>query len=96
MKDLTWYYLRESYYPQFKEGVTKMPWDERFSVLRELYDAKEELPWEIRTEDPVADMMNWVAKKGDEAHSFATESMSIMMGHSNYTGISVYPWEETA
>jgi DNA-directed RNA polymerase subunit H (RpoH/RPB5) len=68
MKDLTWYYLRESYYPQFKEGVTKMPWDERFNLLRELYDAKDELPWEVRTEDPVADMMNWVAKKGDEAY----------------------------
>ena len=68
MRDLTWYYLRESYYPQFKAGVTKMPWDVRFTILRELYDAKDELPWEVRTEDPVADMMNWVAKKGDEAY----------------------------
>lgn len=69
MNDTTWYYLRESYFPQFLEGVTKLPWDERFALLRELYDADgEDLPWEIRSDDPVADMMGWVAKKGTEGY----------------------------
>ena len=68
MEDETWCYLREEYYPQFRNNVVQLPWDVRFKLLRELYDAEGDLPWEIRSSDPVADMMNWVAKKGDEAY----------------------------
>lgn len=68
MEDATWCYLREEYYPQFRNNVVQLSWDVRFKLLRELYDAEGDLPWEIRSSDPVADMMNWVAKKGDEAY----------------------------
>ena len=68
MEDETWCYLREEYYPQFRNNVVQLPWDVRFKLLRELYDAEGDLPWEIRCSDPVADMMNWVAKKGSEAY----------------------------
>ena len=88
MNDTTWYYLRESYFPQFLEGVTKLPWDERFALLRELYDADgEDLPWEIRSEDPVADMMGWVAKKGTEdiLPSFVRALLCNPMERSNCT-----------
>ena len=32
----TWQYLRASYYPRFVEGVTAIPWDQRFDVLKEI------------------------------------------------------------
>ena len=45
MEDETWCYLREEYYPQFRNNVVLLPWDVRFKLLRELYDAEGDLPW---------------------------------------------------
>jgi hypothetical protein len=54
----TWRYLRMAYYPRFVEGVTALPWDERFQVLKEIHGS-----WEDRGEDPVEAMMEYVFDK---------------------------------
>ena len=42
---------------------------ERFEILKELYDNDpEDIPWEIRSDDPMADMMRWVGSKGESAY----------------------------
>jgi len=60
----TWYYLKVGYYPQFKLGVKDLDWDARFTLLRDLYDRKDDDKWELRSDDPIADMMAYVAKNG--------------------------------
>lgn len=54
----TWKYLRNAYYHRFVEGVSKLPWDVRYDVLREIHGE-----WEPRGEDPVASMMDYVYQK---------------------------------
>jgi len=67
--EMTWYYLRISYFPQFMAGVMRIDWPERFEILKELYDNDpEDIPWEIRSDDPMADMMRWVGSKGESAY----------------------------
>lgn len=63
-EDLTWGYLRDFYYPRFRNSIGLIPWDVRYPLLRELYDNNSEKPWEERSSDPVSDMMDWVARKG--------------------------------
>lgn len=63
--DTTWLMLRIYYYPQFLEGVIDSPWSERYEILKILYDeGNPEQGWEIRSEKPMEDMMEYVAKKG--------------------------------
>jgi len=62
--DLTWSYLRDFYYPRFRNSVGLIHWDQRYPLLRRLYDHGSESDWEERSSDPVADMMDWVARKG--------------------------------
>lgn len=54
----TWTYLRSSYYPRFVSGVTSLPWDERFDVLKEIHGS-----WEDRGPDPVEAMMEYIFDK---------------------------------
>jgi hypothetical protein len=54
----TWQYLRSAYYPRFVEGVTSLPWDERYDVLKEIYG-----DWEERGVDPVESMMEYIFEK---------------------------------
>lgn len=63
-EDLTWSYLRDFYYPRFRNGVAMMTWEQRYPIMRTLYDHGSEDPWEERSRDPIADMMDWVARKG--------------------------------
>ena len=62
--DLTWSYLRDFYYPRFRNSVTHLPWEYRYPILKTLYDHGSEIHWEERSGDPIADMMNWAARKG--------------------------------
>jgi len=54
----TWQYLRSAYYQRFVEGITQLPWDQRFEVLKIIHGA-----WEDRGEDPVEAMMEYVFEK---------------------------------
>ncbi len=55
----TWQYLRASYYPRFVEGVTAIPWDQRFDVLKEIHGN-----WIDIGEDPIESMMEYIFEKG--------------------------------
>ena len=55
----TWKYLRATYYVRFKEGITKLPWDVRFDVLKNLHGE-----WIDQGDDPVGAMMEYVFDKG--------------------------------
>ena len=55
----TWQYLRSAYYPRFVEGVTNLPWDQRFEVLKSIHG-----DWEDRGEDPVEAMMEYIYDNG--------------------------------
>ena len=69
IKGMTWYYLRRSYFPQFMAGVMRIEWPERFNLLVELYNHDEsDLPWQINSNDPMADMMHWIGNKGEDAY----------------------------
>ena len=54
----TWQYLRSAYYPRFVEGITQLPWNERYDVLKEIHG-----DWEARGEDPVEAMMEYIFEK---------------------------------
>lgn len=54
----TWKYLRSAYYPRFVEGITSLPWDERYDVLKEIHGS-----WEARGEDPIEAMMEYIYDK---------------------------------
>jgi len=51
----TWQYLRACYYPQFIAGIIKLPWYQRFEVLKTLHG-----DWENRGDDPVEAMIEYV------------------------------------
>ena len=63
-EDLTWSYLRDFYYPRFRNSVTHIAWEHRYPILKTLYDHGSEKSWEERSGDPIADMMGWAARKG--------------------------------
>ena len=48
-----------AYYPRFLTRITTLPWDERFDVLREIHGE-----WELRSEEPIEDMMDYVFTHG--------------------------------
>jgi len=55
----TWKYLRATYYVRFKEGITKLSWDVRFDVLKNLHGE-----WIDQGDDPVGAMMEYVFDNG--------------------------------
>jgi len=64
-EDLAWGYLREFYYPRFRNSIGLIPWERRYEILKDLYDNREASPrWEERSGDPIRDMMEWVGRKG--------------------------------
>ncbi len=67
---LSWSFITSYYYSKFLMAVKSMAWDERYLFLKEMYDAKyPENKWEERSQDPVTDMMEYVARK-DYLHFF--------------------------
>jgi len=68
--DLSWSFITGYYYPKFITVLKSMEWDERYRYLRAMYDDKhpEEI-WEERSEHPIKDMMEYVARK-DYLHFF--------------------------
>lgn len=54
----TWQYLRSAYFSRFVEGITQLPWNERYDVLKEIHGE-----WEPRGEDPVEAMMEYIFEK---------------------------------
>lgn len=69
IQEMTWDYLRRSYFPQFMAGIMRLEWPERFLILQELYNSDEsDPPWEIRSNDPMIDMMTWIGEKGADAY----------------------------
>ena len=70
IQEMTWDYLRRSYFPQFMAGIMRLEWPERFLILQELYNSDEsDPPWEIRSNDPMIDMMTWIGEKGADAYN---------------------------
>jgi|TARA_R110001592_G_scaffold101405_2_gene287040 hypothetical protein len=68
--DLSWAFITGYYYPKFLVVAKGMEWDERYNFLRTLYDDKhKENMWEERSENPISDMMEYVARK-DYLHFF--------------------------
>ena len=65
---ITMEYLSRFYFPSFLTSVTQLEWDGRYRALKAIYDAGAALkgsePWEERTDEPIADMMQWVGYKG--------------------------------
>ena len=55
----TWCYLKEAYYPRFKEGICKLEWDNRFDVLKRIHGE-----WIDKGDDPIESMMDYVFEKG--------------------------------
>lgn len=67
---LSWSFITSYYYSKFLMAVKSMAWDERYLFLKEMYDAKyPDNKWEERSQDPVTDMMEYVARK-DYLHFF--------------------------
>ena len=68
--DLSWAFITGYYYPKFLVVAKGMEWDERYNFLRTLYDDKhKENMWEERSENPISNMMEYVARK-DYLHFF--------------------------
>ena len=68
--DLSWSFLTGYYYPKFRVVIKNMEWDERYEFLKALYDDKhKEALWEERSDEPIKDMMEYVARK-DYFHFF--------------------------
>ncbi len=69
-EDASWAFLRGYYFPKFLIVIKSLQWDERYEWLKSIYNDKHsENPWEERSEDPIKDMMEFVAKK-DYFHFF--------------------------
>ncbi len=63
--DLSWSFITAYYYPKFLIVVKEMEWDERYNFLKALYDDKQnENEWEERSDEPIKDMIDYVARKG--------------------------------
>ena len=68
--DLSWAFIQGYYYPKFLTVVKQMEWDERYQFLKTIYnDKKPNETWEERSEEPIQDMMEYVARK-DYFHFF--------------------------
>ena len=68
--DLSWSFITGYYYPKFLVVLNSIEWDERYRFLRAMYDDKHpEAIWEERSEEPIKDMMEYVARK-DYLHFF--------------------------
>jgi hypothetical protein len=68
--DSTWAFLRGYYFPKFLIVIKSLPWDERYEWLKAIYNDKHpDAHWEERSDDPVRDMMEYVARK-DYFHFF--------------------------
>ena len=69
-EDFSWSFIQGYYYPKFLIMIKKMAWDERYEFLRAIYNDKNpETLWEERSEEPIKDMMDYVARK-DYLHFF--------------------------
>jgi hypothetical protein len=68
--DLSWAFIQGYYYPKFLKVVKEMEWDERYQFLKTIYNDKNpDSIWEERSEAPIQDMMEYVARK-DYTHFF--------------------------
>ncbi len=68
--DVSWSFITGYYYPKFLTVLKRMEWDERYTFLREMYDDKHpDTVWEERSDEPIKDMMDYVARK-DYLHFF--------------------------
>lgn len=65
---ITMEYLSRFYFPSFCSMITQLEWDDRYRILKDIYDAGAAIkgyePWEERSDNPIADMMVWVGYKG--------------------------------
>ena len=68
--DLSWAFITGYYYPKFLIVIKQLEWDERYLFLTTLYNDKhpDEI-WQERSEEPIKDMMEYVARK-DYLHFF--------------------------
>ena len=63
-EDFSWAYIHGYYYPKFLIMIKNMLWDERYAFLKSIYNDKNtENLWEERSESPIQDMMEYVARK---------------------------------
>jgi len=78
---LSWSFITGYYYPKFLSVIRKMEWDERYTFLKTLYDDKyPEKVWEERSDQPIKDMMEYVARK-DYFHFFVMGFSVKESGH---------------
>ncbi len=79
--DLSWAFITGYYYPKFLRVIKQLEWDERYSFLTTLYNDKhpDEI-WEERSEEPIKDMMEYVARK-DYLHFFCMGFSVEETGH---------------
>ena len=79
--DLSWAFIQGYYYPKFLSVVKSMEWDERYEFLKTIYnDRNTDSHWEERSETPVKDMMEYVARK-DYLHFFCMGFTVLESGH---------------
>jgi len=79
--DLSWAFITGYYYPKFLRVIKQLEWDERYSFLTTLYNDKhpDEI-WEERSDEPIKDMMEYVARK-DYLHFFCMGFSVDETGH---------------
>ncbi len=79
--DTSWAFITGYYYPKFLTVLKKMEWDERYQFLTSLYNDKHpEKLWEERSDEPIKDMMEYVARK-DYLHFFCMGFTVLESGH---------------
>jgi hypothetical protein len=44
--------------------VVDLPWSDRYETLKIIYDYGNKVSWEVRSKNPIEDMMAYVATKG--------------------------------
>ncbi len=79
--DLSWAFSTGYYDRKFLRVIKQLEWDERYSFLTTLYNDKhpDEI-WEERSEEPIKDMMEYVARK-DYLHFFCMGFSVDETGH---------------
>lgn len=79
--DLSWAFITGYYYPKFLIVIKQLEWDERYLFLTTLYNDKhpDEI-WQERSEEPIKDMMEYVARK-DYLHFFCMGFSVEETGH---------------
>lgn len=69
-EDLSWAFIHGYYFPKFLMFVKGLEWDERYVFLKAIYDDRNpDSLWEERSENPIQDMIEYVARK-DYLHFF--------------------------